>query len=387
MKTLQQIEPRTPILSLPVTITNAGSYYLTSNLFCASCTNFIGFSFQNGVDVLTNGVTIDLNGFELTGSSPSGSAIVAGNVTNLCVRNGSIRNWTGGGVGLGTAVNSVIQNVRVAIVGDNGINVGNGALVEQCVARESSSGNGVAVGDGSTVRGCVASANVNGMGILMGNGCTVSDSSASSNFRGYQSGQGCTIRDCAAWLNSGFGINTADGCSVIGCTARSNGGNGVNAATGCLIRQCTVNSNSQNGILTGGRCSVEDCNASANGFNGIFVNQGSAVRNCTANSNGGDGIDVTENCQAVGNLCSTNFIDGILIAGNARGNRIEANHLAFNGYYAVENSATSSNNVVVRNTAIQNHLANFLNRAGGADDWGPVGSAATATSPWANISH
>ncbi len=32
MMTLAQIEPRTPISSLPFAITNAGSYYLTTNL-------------------------------------------------------------------------------------------------------------------------------------------------------------------------------------------------------------------------------------------------------------------------------------------------------------------------------------------------------------------
>jgi len=32
MKTLQHVEPRTPISSLPFRVTNSGSYYLTGNL-------------------------------------------------------------------------------------------------------------------------------------------------------------------------------------------------------------------------------------------------------------------------------------------------------------------------------------------------------------------
>src|SRR6267378_5566906 len=59
MKTLTQIEPRTPISSLPYTITNAGSYYLTTNL--------TGASGSNGVTIASGNVTLDLNGFALLG--------------------------------------------------------------------------------------------------------------------------------------------------------------------------------------------------------------------------------------------------------------------------------------------------------------------------------
>ena len=57
MKTLEQIEPRTPIASAGYVITNSGSYYLTSNLH----------STGHGIVIETNGVTVDLMGFSLTG--------------------------------------------------------------------------------------------------------------------------------------------------------------------------------------------------------------------------------------------------------------------------------------------------------------------------------
>ena len=60
MKTLEQIEPRTPISSADYVISNSGSYYLTSNLTAAAG--------QNGITVNADDVTIDLNGFTLTGS-------------------------------------------------------------------------------------------------------------------------------------------------------------------------------------------------------------------------------------------------------------------------------------------------------------------------------
>ena len=57
MKTLEQIEPRTPISSLPYRITNSGSYYVVSNLH----------STGHGIVIETNGVSVDLMGFSLTG--------------------------------------------------------------------------------------------------------------------------------------------------------------------------------------------------------------------------------------------------------------------------------------------------------------------------------
>src|SRR5205085_693571 len=51
MKTLQQIEPRTAISSLPFTITNSGSYYLTGNLTGTAGAN-------RGITILTDHVTL-----------------------------------------------------------------------------------------------------------------------------------------------------------------------------------------------------------------------------------------------------------------------------------------------------------------------------------------
>ncbi len=62
MKTLDQIdaklEKRTPISSLPFTISQSGSYYLTGNL-----------SGTSGINVNVGNVVIDLNGFDLRGES------------------------------------------------------------------------------------------------------------------------------------------------------------------------------------------------------------------------------------------------------------------------------------------------------------------------------
>ena len=52
MKTLDQLEPRVPISSLPYDITTSGSYYVTTNL--------VGTAGTNGITIVTDNVTIDL---------------------------------------------------------------------------------------------------------------------------------------------------------------------------------------------------------------------------------------------------------------------------------------------------------------------------------------
>src|SRR5215813_10463462 len=75
MKTLGQIEPRTPISSLPYFITNSGSYYVTTNLSLDMESHGIAISADN--------VTLDLGGFTLTGGYDTLNAIyvLAKNVT------------------------------------------------------------------------------------------------------------------------------------------------------------------------------------------------------------------------------------------------------------------------------------------------------------------
>lgn len=86
MKTLQQIEPRTPISSLPFTISSPGSYYVTGPL---NSTNF-------GITVTSSDVTIDLMGFTIGGAQNTnhpGIHIAGANdvmVRNVVIRNGGI---------------------------------------------------------------------------------------------------------------------------------------------------------------------------------------------------------------------------------------------------------------------------------------------------------
>ncbi|MCA9307861.1 MAG: hypothetical protein KDA16_15140, partial [Phycisphaerales bacterium] len=86
MKTLEQVEPRTPIASLPYNITAPGSYYLTGNLATAG----------NGITVSASDVTIDLMGFTITGSDPNdftGVLLTSDSFDNVTVRDGTLRTF------------------------------------------------------------------------------------------------------------------------------------------------------------------------------------------------------------------------------------------------------------------------------------------------------
>src|ERR1022692_511095 len=84
MKTLTQIEPRTPISSVPFTISTPGSYYLTTNVTATT---------SNSIFINTNGVTLDLNGFTIASTVSSaaagGAAILLGDALNdITILNG-----------------------------------------------------------------------------------------------------------------------------------------------------------------------------------------------------------------------------------------------------------------------------------------------------------
>src|SRR5438876_2996841 len=86
--TLPQVEPRIPISIVPFTINSSGSYFMTKNL-----TNNSG----DGIIVLADDVTIDLNGFTLAGVPGAYSGISEGGTPtprkHWTIRNGTIRGF------------------------------------------------------------------------------------------------------------------------------------------------------------------------------------------------------------------------------------------------------------------------------------------------------
>lgn len=241
MRTLQQIEPRTPIASLPYAITQPGSYYLESNLTAA-----VG---SNGITISTNDVTLDLMGFTLAGSTNSAGGVgVVGIRRNLVIRNGVIRGF-GVGVDAAGADNSRYQDLRVLLNRGDGLRIGQYAVVENCLVLENA-GDGIQGFQGTVVRNGVVSSNTLN-GILLGANSVAAD---------------CLVTD-----NTQAGIVAGANSTVERCQVIRSGTRGVVLNRDSGVRGCTVLNAGQEGILATNHNNVIEQNHVAGGSVGLAV--------------------------------------------------------------------------------------------------------------------
>lgn len=365
MKTLGQLEPRTPITNAPYTITQPGSYYLATNLSATG----------HGVIIRTNGVVLDLMGFAILGdrgTTDYGVYVTGTNtapVNGVVVRNGTVRNF-GCGIRANGCHGGRFEGLTLSGHADTGVWLY------------------------GSYGGC------NGNVIA---GCTISGNTKDGiNFYG---NKGACDR------------NAVEDCTIVG-----NGDTGIrlygygdlvsdSQCEGNAIRRCAVTGNSTNGIVLDGsyhgRCvgnAVADCAVANNGGSGIFLYggasgkcQGNALSRCAVVGNGSIGIVVSGNPSGT---CDGNAVVGCVVHGNvdngihlvlARGNRIEGNHVTDQtGLSYGFSCINTSSNLFLRNSSF-GHVYNYVPGAG--DTYGPTvtnqGELATigkAIHPWANFS-
>ncbi len=358
MRALDQIEPRTPIPggTTAFTISAAGSYKL-----CGELTVTTG----NVLAVTTSHVTIDLNGFSIIGGGSNVGILLNTGVSNVTIRNGTVRSCSVGVSG------SVRTNIRV----------------EQ-VRFVSNSAGGVTIGDGGSLIGCQAEGN----GIF-----------------GLRAASQCVARDCQSHGTTGTtgtngnGIEVGSDANVSGCLGSENAGNGIQVGARARIVNCTANGNSLNGIQASTGSLVSDCNAGLNGGDGInspSANSSVSILRCNANLNTGDGIECGTGCLVEGNHCRGNGNgagDGAGIHITNTDTRVEGNMVASNDRGI---DITSAGCLIIRNTAVGNTL-NYTIAAN--NRYGPVidittsgtplvsGSVAadttTSSHPWANFAY
>lgn len=233
-KTLSEVEPRTPISSLPFTISTSGSYYLTGNL-----TGPLG---QDGITVNADDVTIDLGGFTMTGGPGQTNAIKAGQRTNVTVRNGTIKGWAAGGVAFLLTDQGRIESVSFRNCPNSAIFTGEGSLVRNCTIRDSGT---VSISTGSTIDSCTLTNVSSGINSLDGSvvtNCVVAN---------------CTGGNAAIYLG---GACTVTGCSVIGGNSQ-----GISVAIGSTVSNCSVRGTGLAGFVVGGSCTVTNNTATNNG--------------------------------------------------------------------------------------------------------------------------
>ncbi len=385
MKTLDQIEPRTAITNTSslVTISQPGSYYLTHNLTVAS---------GDGIDIITNGVKLDLNGFTIssTSATASGTAILLNGgsaaLKNITILNGSIQSgftnngsgtYSGGGFDRGIEYISSAYPSTVSVSGCNvsgcysfGIDLGlGGSVVEACKVKTVGSSGIVA----SVVRQCVVK-DCGGSFNAAIYAEVVSDSEA--EYTGYGSSAAIsakTVQHCLGLAssfniaNSSYGIS---GTTVINSEGDSyGGGTGISAAiannsygsssygTGLVITDSANNCSGHSpygigismgnygclnncaaklngtGIVMGDFASIFNCVIIGNSSNGVVAGQNCVVRGCTASGSGSvgtNGVGIIAGIRSTIEGCTVNDNrnDGINAAGDSV---ILNNHASHNG--------------------------------------------------------
>jgi hypothetical protein len=260
MKTLQQVEPRVPISSAPFTISQPGSYYLTTNLTVSG---------GNAITIATNGVTLDLNGFTIASTAPSATGygiLINSGLRNIAIQNGFIQGGVtndGSGVfsgpGFGYGIYGLAPNVRVSGISVSGclyygiyVDNGESTTVENCVVRTVGSWGIIA----NTIRGCVAldcgysaihgqqvsdtrGQSVGSTGLYASTALNCYGSSGNSLGLYAQTAQNCygygssvsgvglyayTAQNCYGYSSSSSGTGLYAGRTAIGCYGESSGG-------------------------------------------------------------------------------------------------------------------------------------------------------------------
>ena len=266
MKTLEQVEPRTPISTAPFTISQSGSYYLTTNLTVAA---------GNAITIAADGVTLDLNGFTIssTANPAAGYAVLINSgLRNIAIQNGVIQGavtysggvFSGSGFGYGISYSGTApQNVRVSGVSVSGcqydaiyVGAGESTLVENCVVR-TAGGYGIMA---TTIRGCVAR-ECGGTGIY---GIQVSDSRGETV--GSSSGlYATTAQNCYGSSSSGSASGIEANVAT-NCRGYSNTGTGLHATT---AQNCYGSSSSGYGLVA---TTAENCYGfSSSGYYGLYA--------------------------------------------------------------------------------------------------------------------
>lgn len=204
MKTLAQIEARTPIPASPAlpiagphfTITQPGSYYLTGNVTVTTGDAI--------VITAASDVSLDLNGFTIRSTLTVGAngrgISMPGDFARLTVCNGSI-----------------VSGSIIPTSGTRTLQGFNNAIFSSLTLRE-------AFISGVRIRGMA------GTGMLLD--------------------QASIVENCTASDNGDIGIGASHGSTVTSCTANNNGNIGITADQG-IVTNSTASRNFKNGILVG----------------------------------------------------------------------------------------------------------------------------------------
>jgi len=210
--------PGCPHAGFPIIICQAGSYRLSGHLSVPDAGT-------NGIDITADNVTLDLNGFTLSGpvtctpfsiplhctATGKGIGIMSsGSRKNITVRNGTVRGMGSSGIQLGATVGGLVEDMHVE---SSGGSMGAGIVL-----------------DIGTVTRCTVTANA-GSGIVASSDSTISFNSVTSNGANGVDGGGLVSNNDIS-ENGQDGIHNAG--LVLHNSIHANNGFGINGASGFL---------------------------------------------------------------------------------------------------------------------------------------------------------
>lgn len=371
-----------------------------------------------GIDLGTNSAARDCGAFSngFAGITTSSGCIITRCRASANTANGidagdgvtieEVEAVANGGQGVMTGNHAVLRAVSAILNGGAGINTAEFSRLTDCYSYSNAAG--FVLGASAVVSGCIAQTNVaaSADGFRAGaraqftsclaaqnasDGFELADFTALTDCRALQNGGDgvraatrASILNCHAANNTGDGFELADFATLTDCRAVQNGGDGVRAAAHASILNCHAAINSVNGFEASDTANIQSCTAADNAQRGITINNGGLIDRCLTRNNASDGIFVNFSCAVTNNNCNGDGIaagqqGGIRVIGQA--NRIDSNNITFADRGLM---IDAGGNTIVRNS-LKGNTVNF--QIAGGNDAGPIGTAATATSPWANIQY
>jgi parallel beta-helix repeat protein len=289
MKTLTEVQPRIAVSAANTpgdadsqfVISQPGSYYLTGNI--------IGVAGKNCIKVTANNVTLDLNGFTLSGVANSLDGVHAYPSSRVMVRNGMVSYFTGRGVYIGAG--GAVTDVTVDHCGGVGILTTQSCSVQNCQAIANNS-NGVSVMAYSQVAGCLCDGNAGDGIVTVGAASVTRCVSAQNNQSGIRADDGSTVNGCACSNNATDGVSASDTCTVTENTCANNGDDGIQVGANCLVQRNSCNGNgpaaSGAGVYASGAGNAIESNTLIGNHYGVLANgsnAGTLVVKNTAHAN------------------------------------------------------------------------------------------------------
>jgi len=400
----------TPIVTLPTTINDPGTYCVVGDLTATPG--------MNGIIVAADDVTIDLNGYTLTGD-PSTTGIVSIGPTDITAKNGRLTGW-GTSVSLSTRRNSIADLVCEG----GGIVMGFGSRVERCVVEDAVNSRAIKLGPQSVAQDC-STRRSSAIGFETDSRtrlerCTSSfdtdcgfdlvasvarDCSVLQGKVGFAAFGNSSLVRCQAATLSEVAFETSAGTVLTDCRAEDTEAGPGFLARDSFLERCTSTRNTRGFQLAGDTTAVhctafdnagsgftttdeeptgfrlEACTARGNGASGVYARGASWIKGCTLVENHRAGVAVLGDDAVVEhNHARGNEQYGLWVDGDR--NRLDGNHVVGSGTGLF---VLGADNLIVRNSLGDHGVPYSIEQGNTRGPFVTMSDWISSENPWANF--